>query len=426
MNSKKQKLLQQIENSEKISDKEKELIKNKFLNYIKRTGANKEGTQANYLQASHKIAAQTDTDLDQLQELSEEQLLQLNEEVADKIQASQFRVKKGETSQRRKRHLWATWKKILQTQGIATEKHRGHIPAANFSTNKAKVNRQADTRPDDLPTPQQMKKYVETLRTCSGETTALRNQAMVLLLWDKGPRIGEALNLNIGDIHVNGNTVKISITGNKKAKDRTVEMFQGRKTLIDYIEQHPEKENSEAYLFTKLKTGNHFEQLSKPPLRRKIIQAKKQGGYSFKTFGEPFHIFRKAMITSHIVNEWATWEEICTWHGTKTDSRKPDYLKMALSDVDSNVAEKMGVENSKSRESENRMKGDPLLPKKCLSCDKLNRCYKEICQYCGSELPESKMPKNTQTEDMDNAVTQEEINRLKKEIEEMSQKVGKN
>jgi site-specific recombinase XerD len=422
--TKKKNMLKKIERSEDLQSHEKEFLKDNYLKYVKRNGAQKPATQANYLQAIRKITERIGQDITELNQIQEEDLYRLNEEIIDKIQDSQFRETKGETSHRRKRHLWASWKKLLQTHKIQTEERHPHIPKVELTTDKNKVERQADTKPEDLPTPEQMKNYIKELGQISGESTQLRNQAMMLLMWDKGPRIGELLQIKIEDIHVRNDKVKIRIPGNKGSKNRPVEVFQGRKTLIDYIEQHPAHNDPDAYLFCQLKHRNFYEELGKATLRQKVHQARSTGNFNFKTHGEPFHIFRKAMVTSHRVNEWASWEEICTWHGKKTDSTKPDYLKMALNDVNSSVAERMGVESmSSEEEKENRMKGEPLLPSKCTSCDKMNRCYHETCQSCSAELPDSQMPKDQDLQEDESIVVEDRIDNLKQNLQELEEEV---
>jgi integrase len=87
------------------------------------------------------------------------------------------------------------------------------------------------------------------MRKVSGEEVKLRNQALMLFIWDTGARAGEALQIQMKHVHVNDDRLHVKIHGNKRSKDRRVEIFQGTKTLIDFIEQHPKKLDPEAALF---------------------------------------------------------------------------------------------------------------------------------------------------------------------------------
>jgi len=358
-----------------------------YHNHLKRTGASARGTQANYLKSLRKIMKKEDITPEQLKELSEEDLKDLNRRIIDNIQSSKYRITEGKSTKRRKRQYWSAWKKMLETQDWNTKNSKGYMPEVKFTDSQDST---AVTRPEDLPTRSQMQHFLRNLKKKSMPHVALRNQALAVLLWDKGPRIGEALQIKIKHVSVNGKQLKIRIPGNKKSETRKVEVFQGRKTLKDWLQQHPYRENREAYLFCHIQKDLPREKLGRNPVAQKFHQAR--ADLDFKTRNEPFHIFRKAMVTFHIVNEFASWEQICKWHGKKTDATKPDYLKMALSDVDASVAANMGVSDGVDRNRDNRMLGKPLLPLECIGCGRQNLCFEEVCTLCGENLPETEMP----------------------------------
>jgi len=363
-----------------------------FLPFLKRKGAESRGSQANYVQAARKLYKHHSEQFNSVSQLTEEELFQLNQEIADKIKKSVYRETEGDNNKRRKRHQWTTWKRILEVKGWNSADHQEYIPTVKFSDKNSSVNRQADTKPEDIPSFDQFQEFLENLRRISGPKVEMRNQAMMLLMWDKGPRIGELLSIKNKHVQVSGRQVKVKIPGNKGSKDRTVEVLQGRKTIKDYYQGHPARKDGEAYFFCNLQEEKYRRQLQKTPLRRRVHKAAQD--LDFKTSGEPFHIFRKAMVTTHILNDWATWEQICTWHGKSGDSTKPDYLKMALTDVDASVAGKMGVEDDVDRSKSSRMLGEPMLPYECSVCGRINRVLSSICNGCGEELTESDLPKS--------------------------------
>jgi len=389
---KKQSLEKKIISEKEISQEEQEFIFQEYMPFLERKGVNSDGTKANYLQSLYHLTKETKEKINELEDLDEEALEDLNNDIVDRIQANEFKEQSGGLAVRRKKHFWTTWRRVLEVQNIDVRDYNDYIPETNFQVND-RVNRQAETKPEDLPTPEQTKEFVKKLGEKSGDGTALRNQALIMLLWDKGPRIGEALALKMKNVTISGRKVKIDISkrvANKRSEKREFTIFQGRKLIKDWIERHPMRDQGEAYLFPKMKGDDYFSELSKKPLRRKIHQA--ASDIDFKTEGEPFHIFRKGFYTSHVVNEWGSWEETCSYTGKKDDGTKPDYVKQALKDVDASVAEKMGVDiEVKDGGSESRMKGPPLLPKDCSSCGKKNRCIQEVCQYCGATLPEAKI-----------------------------------
>jgi integrase len=405
-----------------LTEKQKDWILDQYLPQLKRTTVKSRGSQANYLQAIKKIFDMTETsvDLTTLDTLEESELEKVNVQIVENIQDSKYRNTKGVNSRRRKSHQWTAWKKALETQGIDSGVHQPYIPKVKFEEEDG-VNHRSNTKPEDLPAPSDVKKFVDSLGNVSGNGNGLRNQALAMLLWDKGPRIGEALDIQNKHWTINGKQLKITIPGNKKSSTRTVEIFQGRKTLKDWIQTHPNKTDDEAYLFpngndgrSRIQTENH--------LRDKFKQARNNAELTFKVDGEPCHIFRKAMDTAHLVNEWATWEQVCTWKGKSPDSTKPDYVLMATEDVDAAVAEKIGISDDVDREVSSRLKEAPLLPKECGECGNVNTCFKDVCSKCGTELPESTLPKGDAFEESDR-VSKNQVERIEAEFEKKLKKI---
>jgi integrase len=408
--------LNRIEN--KIQKQEEKLPAEWILTHYKaelrRSGAQARGTQANYLKALRKILVkETQLQLEEIKEMNSEELLQLNKEIADNIQNSKYRNSNGEDGKRRKRQYWSSWKNMLETLGHSTDPYQKHMPKVEWIGNKK--DKDPVTRPDEIPNRNQIKKFIEKLGEKSRGHVALRNQALALLLWDKGPRIGEALSIKLKHVSVTGAQVEIHIPGNKKSSDRTVPVYQGRKTLKDWIQKHPYRGNSEAYLFPVLQKEKPETQLNpQSSLSTKFHSC--ASDLDFKTRNEPFHIFRKGMVSSHFINGWASWEKICKWHGKKNDSTKPDYLKLLMEDVNRSVGENMGVDPEAIPESsDDSMKAPPLKPVKCPGCDYLNRCIGEVCSGCGTELPESSMPDNLETD------TEKQLSRTEKLAELLEQ-----
>jgi len=396
-----------------------------YMNQVKRSGAQARGSQANYLKALRKILLKEDLDLEEVREKGEEELFELNKQMESNIQSSKYRQSKGGDSVRQKTQYWSSWKALLETQGWKTDKYKQYMPKTNWINDSKQRN--TVTKPDEIPTRDQMKKFVQELGRKSMHGTALRNQALAMLLWDKGPRIGEATSIKLKHYNIEGQLLEIKIPGNKGSDDRTVPIYQGRKILKEWIEKHPYRTDDEAYLFPSIGSANPQQQLNaQSSLSSKFHTCAHE--LEFKTAGEPFHIFRKGMVSSHFINDWANWEKICKWHGKKNDATKPDYLKIMMEDVSVSVGENMGIDEEAIPErSENSMQGRPLKPVNCPSCDYLNNCIQEVCQSCGKELPESEMPKgdSMQEEDPGEAAEKTGMDRLSELLEEQPELIDK-
>jgi len=417
MTSAEQKLEMQkrlFKNSKKISENDKKWL-DKFLDFLDLRRSKSPYTQEKYLRWLRIILENNNFQAHLVNKYHENgELKQINQNLVKDIQNSKYHQKEnGEYAKRSKDDQWYTWKRVMEKHEIGTETALNHIPTnTSFSQDNSKCDVQANTSPEDLPTPEDMKKFLQAIPAVSNDKGSLRNICIPLLIYDIGTRVGETLPIQMKQVRINGNRLKIKVNGNKKAEDRTIEVFQGRKTLIDYIEQHPERNDPEAYLFPKTYYNDFHSAISRKQVVKKFRQARNHADLDFKLYGEPFHIFRKAMTTYYVVNDILSWEEVCKRQGKKPDSTMPTYLKMAMQDVDSTAAEGFGLD-TETRENDHRMKQPALLPQECRSCGKENRCINETCSSCGTELPENTLPKG---ENFETSEEDLQVERLKGQL----------
>lgn len=418
-----EKRIEKIKQNTSLNQETREFIVQDYLNEVGRSGAKKKNTQEIYLRRLTKILEIEELNIQHIQALDQPELKELNNKIVENIQESKYKTRKGEHSVRTKRGFWGSWKRMLQTIGMDTGEYQGYMPKnVSFSSKRSQVAKKKVTTPDDLPNSEQVKKFLKTLGELSSEGTALRNQALIGLIWDTGARIGEVIEddeletIKMKQVRVEGDRLHIKVKGNKnksekerEASDRNVEVFQCRRLLLDYIEQHPKSNDPEAFLFPPAKNNQHHEDdsrfytaTSKGPIRRKIHQTRRKAELEFKTRREPFHIFRKGMITYYVMNDILSWEKVCERTGKDPSATMPIYLKMAMEDINATAAEGFGLD-TEVRETEHRMIGPALLPKKCESCETENRCYNDTCSSCGTALPENELPKGEAFEEKEEA-----------------------
>lgn len=360
----------------KLNQIQAEWIKQEYLPYLDRKGL-KQSTQDNYLQC---VIGVLENEEFNPYELTNDGIEALSKKVASNVQSSEYKKSGGEFSKRRKQMIWKSFKDIIKIQGLDENE------IIDFKAkSKGNVRKQVKTEPEGMPNPQQTREFLQAIGEVSGESHRERNRALIALMWDVGPRIGEALNIQMKDIEQKTDgSLEIFIEGNKKSKDRTVNIFQGRKIIKDFYKNHPGKDDD--YLFSNLKHNKLDKPVDSSKFRKKIKETKRKKQFDITLFGEPNHVWRKAMVTSHGVNEWATWEEICKVQGKKPDSTKPDYWKMAMSDVNKSRGQKIGAIDEDDVEKDSHMLGKQLLPQKCVACGKVNKCFLENCEYCSGNL----------------------------------------
>jgi integrase len=408
-----------IQNNENISQNDKNFLVNRFLKNLQRiAGIESDSTLYSYLRYAELICEKEDFEVT---ELTQTEIKARSEQIADGIQDSKYKRNDGDLVERNKNKAWTTWKRLLDYQDLPTEQ----VPDVSFSTDKAEADIQAGTTPQDLPTPKEVRRFLKTMEQISEPQTSDRNLSLILLLWSEGPRIGEALDIQMDQVSTSGKVPRIRIEGNKGSEDRSIKIGQGYKTLNEYISSHPAPKDPDAYLFHRKKNGSVYDKLATPGLRRKVSMAHQKSSVSFKIYGEPFHIFRKGMTTFHIVNELATWEEVAKKQGKKVDGTKPTYLKMSIDDVNASVLDSLGVEEDGQQDgSGHRMKGKPLTPMQCPSCQHLNRCYRNICSKCNASLNPEELPDNLQTDEPSKAEAMQKVQEFGKEIEQLKKDIS--
>jgi len=376
-----------IQRSNKLSEQEKQLLTSDLIHELK----SGEDIQSGYTLTKHLRKLKNISEYNEEIDLTDLELdIELNKKIRNQIQGSKYKNTSGDYASKNKRDHWTAWKYLLKHVYNIEVERDNMMPPVSFSSNEEQVDIQADTKAKDLPTPRKMEKLLKTIREVSDPKIANRNTAYFLLLWDTGARRGEALQIKMKHVDPGPQELRIEIPGNKQSIDRDNKIYQGEKFLKDYISNHPGQGNPEAYLFPRGYQNELEKPVSGEQLAKKMRQAKAQADLDFKDYGEPHHIFRKAMSTFYYLHIM-DWDDICDRQGKKGEGTKPDYILQALEDREKKEAEGFGLKEKETLEA--FMENKPLLPRKC-SCGKINNCLNDYCNNCGNKLEESQLQRN--------------------------------
>lgn len=402
-----------VEKTDELTQREKDLIINDFIHELR----NGEDIESGYTFAKHvrklkNIAEHNTWNLSDLEPTRE-----ISKEVRNQIQSSLYKKNTGENtefSEKNKKDHWTTWKYFLKhVHDTPQIEHSDVLPPASFSSNQEEVDQQVTTDPRDLPNREQVRKLLKTMRQNGKEKVADRNVAFFLLVWDTGARVGEALNIKMKDVRIqDGNLYIDEVKGNKGSDDRVNRIYQGEKFLKDYYSNHPARSDPEAYLFPKTYYNEWGSAIGSNQLAETMRAGKASASLDFNDYGEPLHIFRKAMSTFLVINDIMDWETVCSRQGKKEDSTKPDYILRAEEDRELIEAQGFGLEqeqnNGGSGERKGHMIGEPLMPQNCKNCGRTNNCLQDLCVECGGELEYSTLPSHM-TEDPDLVDKEEKV-----------------
>jgi len=177
--------------------------------------------------------------------------------------------------------------------------------------------------PQSLLTPQDVQAKVET---CTND----RDRAFIAILWETGARIGELIDLRVGDIEDSLVGKHVVVKG--KTGSRRLLLIESGPYLARWIGSHPNP-HSDAPLWSKvdLKQGNLDEQINYNTIRLRILdRARERAGIEKPV--NPHH-FRHSRAT-YLAN-YLTEAQMCEWFGWARGSRVPGrYVHLSGRDID--------------------------------------------------------------------------------------------
>lgn len=223
-----------------------------------------------------------------------------------------------------------------------------------------------DTLPKDLLTREDIDALKDACRNP-------RDRAFIALLYETGARIGELIDLTVGDIEDHTHGRKVVVNG--KTGSRRLPLYESSPSLNKWLNDHPDPQ-SDAPLWCQLQNGS--EKLSYHYIRQKLlVRAKERAGIDKPV--NPHH-FRHSRATD-LANEF-TEAQLCQWFGWVQGSDVPaKYVHLSGRDIDDAYGEMHGLKSKEEKEQE-----QPI--QECPRCDALNESGDKFCSRCGFALDE--------------------------------------
>lgn len=200
-----------------------------------------------------------------------------------------------------------------------------------------------------------------------------RDAALIALLWETGARIGELIDLTVGDIEDRDHGKKIVIEG--KTGSRRIPLLESVPYLNRWLNSHPDPK-PETPLWCKLQQGPVEERVSYNYIRQKILQRTAERADLDKPVNP--HHFRHSRGT-HLANEF-TEAQLCEWFGWVQGSKMPaKYVHLSGRDIDKAYGQLHGIEPEDEEEPEQTVET-------CPRCEELNETGARFCMRCGQAL----------------------------------------
>ena len=277
-------------------------------------------------------------------ELTDKSLLSLDRNAVESlvIKINQFQV-----SEKTKGLLKQTLKTFVKVM------NKGKVPESyEWVSTKIPRNKIKRISPTELVSREEQERI---LQSCEN----LRDKCLISMLFDTAMRIGEALNVKLGDISSDDNGFLIQVRETKSTQ-RTVRVKNSTSFLSIWLNQHPSKDNPDAYLFPNPRGG-----VLGYNAARKVIQVaqKKAGVKHFKV-----HMTRHTRITE-LLKEGVPLPLVSKYVGATEKVILDSYSHLCYTDIDKHL---LSAEESKTQN--------------CLKCGFPNSLEASYCVKCGAIL----------------------------------------
>ena len=217
---------------------------------------------------------------------------------------------------------------------------------------------------EDLPTKREINQLLEGMHRVMDKC--------LLMIFLEGLRLNEARNVQIRDV-VNRETHMVIHVRVSKSRKRPVPIVNSVPFIIDWLNQHPDKNNPDAHLFCHKRNG-------------KIVKYSTRGLQQIISRNNALtkkvhpHLFRHAAAT----NDYGklTEKEMMMKYGWKTRGMIDRYAHLVDTDLENKILQLHGIMPQEPRDD-----GITLIENKtCPRCQFTNPGTNTFCSRCGSAL----------------------------------------
>ena len=265
-----------------------------------------------------------------------------------------------------KRDLKITLRKFIQYAKLGScDKNTQLPPEVTWFSLKV---REKDSRatPENLLTPEDFKAIVQN-------TENRRDRALVHVLFEAALRPGELLGMTIGSVQFKENYCLISVNG--KTGIKRIPLVVSFKPLLEWLREHPYKNDLEAPLWISLATNYKGKRLCYRHFRLTIKRLVKKAEVKKNVWP---YLFRHSSLTAlaKVFTE-ARLEQYAGWvHGSKMTRR---YVHFSARDLEDAVLELHGFKKSEGTQG-------LLKLVECQRCRNKNSPANVRCGFCGMIL----------------------------------------
>ena len=233
---------------------------------------------------------------------------------------------------------------------------------------KVKRAKSREKTPEHMLTPDEILKIAEN-------TNNSRDRAFVLAFYESMCRIGEIIPVKIKDCEHDEMGSKIFVTG--KTGRRYVRLVVASPAIANWLTNHPDRDNPEAYLFCGIGRNNQKEMLSYASARNIIFEAAKKAGITKRVNLHKFRASRASELAKSVSES-----VLCKLGGWQQNSSQlREYVYLSGGDAEKEILRLNGL-----LKEEDQGNGFKMLI--CPRCNQKNTPKGRFCSSCSLPLDE--------------------------------------
>ncbi len=197
-------------------------------------------------------------------------------------------------------------------------------------------------------------------------------KAFISTLYESGCRIGELIYLKINQVKFDDLGAQLFVTG--KTGFRRVRVIAAVPYLQDWINEHPLKNDPEAYLWL----SNKLKPFTYNGITRILRLSARKAGIQKRMNPHNFRHSRATFLANHLTE--AQMKEHFGW--VQGSDMASIYVHLSGRDVDKALLKVYGIENAEQK------KESVFKSKECARCQLSNQATNKFCSRCGMPLDE--------------------------------------
>jgi len=226
------------------------------------------------------------------------------------------------------------------------------------------TNRRVKRKIKLIWTPEEVKRLIDSADN-------LRDRSLLFVLYCSAARRGELMRLRIRDVQFDRLGAKVKLSG--KTGERLVRVIDCVPTLKEYLNQHPFKDESNAFLFHNFRRKG--QQLKATTIFELTKRAAKVSGIKKNIYP---HCLRRSRL-QHLSDSGFNSYELMSIAGWSNIRTSLEYVRSSSRAIDQKFRKQKGLLKEKEKE-------DVMQVKICYKCRAKNSYYNKFCSECQTPL----------------------------------------